>query len=450
MKTRTAVLSGVLVLVLGAGVVTLNAFLPVVTGYAAKNLASGVFVAGRTQEDMENTDLNFSFIKYTHNTVNYEHKFVKSRLLWNTSKAVFIAPDFGCTLLAGYPEDSIRSRKWPQVVAVPQNPDTVPWPTGDLLPDTVPQGIDLVRLKAAVEWAMADTVPMKGTFALIVLYKGVPVAEAYSHNVNADTRFLSWSMAKSVSAILAGCRVADGRFDVNVPLAFPQWTDARARITADNLLRMNSGLKWTEDYGTLSDVTAMLHKEPDMGGYTLRRLYESAPGARWEYATGSTNLLCYALRRSFNSDIEYWRYPRMALFNRIGMRSAVFETDASGTFSGGSYLYATARDYARFGLLCLNAGWWNGVRLLPEQWFDYITTPTPDSGNKYGASFWLNRAAELPAAPPDMFWCDGHDGQYIFVIPSLKLVVVRTGFSKKGDFSANLLLREIVNSITER
>lgn len=445
MKKRIALI--VLLIALSGGGYYLNLLMPVITGYAAKNLASGIFVAGRTQESLEKEDLNFSFIKFNHNTVEFEKKEVTSRFLWGKSKAICI-DGFGCTLIHDFSEEEIRSRPYVTTEALPLNPDTIPWPMGDLMTDTIPSGINMDKLDLAVKQAMADTIPSKGTFALMVVYKGQPVAEVYRSDLSVNNRFLSWSMAKSFTNTLVGLRVKNAGLDIHQPLNLPEWqNDGRKNITLNNLLHMNSGLEWNEDYGNLSDVTVMLHKYGDMGAFAAGKKQLFPADSVWLYSSGTTNLLSLVLRNSFTSDVEYYKYPREALFNKIGMKSAIWETDASGTFVGSSYLYATMRDYARFALLYMNKGNWLGEQLLPENWADYTTTEANGSDGKYGAFFWLNLSADQPDAPKDTYMCKGHDGQFIFIIPSKELIVIRTGYSKHGEFDTNLMLKGIVESM---
>ena len=297
---------------------------------------------------------------------------------------------------------------------------------------------------------MADTIPFKGTFAIMVVYKGQPVAEVYRDDFSSKTRFLSWSMAKSFTNTLVGIKVKEGEIDINQPVVLAEWqNDDRKKISWNNLMHMNSGLEWNESYGNLSDVTIMLHKVGDMGEYTAQKKAAYPPDSVWVYSSGTTNLVCKLLRNTFKNDEAYYRFPREALFNKIGMKSAIFEMDASGTFVGSSYLYATLRDFARFGLLYLNKGNWNGEQILPEGWVDYTTQVAKGSEGQYGAFFWLNRSGDLPDAPKDAFMCKGHDGQFIVIIPSKELVIVRTGYSKKGEFELNRLVKGVLESINE-
>ncbi|MDE2509608.1 MAG: serine hydrolase, partial [Elusimicrobia bacterium] len=213
--------------------------------------------------------------------------------------------------------------------------------------------------------------------------------------------------------------------------------DPRAEITLEDLLRMRGGLAFTEIYSNpLSDVTRMLFDGPDAGGFAASRPLAHAPGTHWQYASGTTNILSLIARRKLGeSDYPFW--PRRALFDPLGMRSAVLETDASGTFVGSSFLFATARDWARFGELHRLDGVWAGRRILPEGWVTLVTTPTPQAPNeRYGAHWWLKLSKDLGGEtaaakklPPDAFHALGHEGQCVSVIPSRGLVVVRLGLS---------------------
>ena len=437
--------SVVVILILAAGAIYMNPLLPIITGYSAKNLASGVFVAGRTQESMEKNDLNFSFIKFTSKKVDAEKKEVVSRFLWYRSKAVYI-DGFGCSLVNGNTKEEILGRPYRKVPVLPENPDTIPWPAGDLVTGGIPEGVNMDKLNTAISRAFADTIPHKGTFAVMVVYKGQPVVEKYKDGFSAKNRFLSWSMAKSFTNALTGILVKEGKLDINKPAGLPEWqNDDRRGITIASLMNMNSGLDWNEDYGNQSDVNNMLHKEGDFGAFAMGKKLTSPVGTKWYYSSGATNIVSLIIRRTLGNDSDYYAFPRTALFNRIGMRSAIFEVDASGTFVGSSYLYATMRDYARFGLLYLNKGNWLGEQILPEGWTDFSSSEAAGSEGQYGAFFWINKSGTLyPDVPRDMYCCRGHDGQYIYIIPSKQLVVVRTGFSKKGMFDLNDFLAGIV------
>lgn len=436
-KFRRIIGAVLLVAILGGGIY-LDSLMPVITGYAAKNLASAVFVSGRNAEEVEALDLNFSLIRFASNTVDYENKTVTSRFLWCTSTAVY-REGYGVTLLCGDDANKLREQVFP------------------LLPDTtivkpLPQGDSAVSARLApIAKAFVDDHAYHGhPFAFVVLHKGGIVAEHYDQGIGPDTKLLSWSMAKSFVNALVGMMVKDSLIDIHAPLPIPEWQDDdRKTITLHDLMQMQSGLEWNEDYGARSDVNVMLHCEEDMGLYALQKPLEYKPGTHWYYSSGSTNIVVRYLRSLFSSDEAFLSYMRERLFAPLGIRNAIFEQDMSGTPVGSSYLYITAKDFARFGQMYLDDGCVDDERILPEGWVDYTCTPASNSENRYGAFFWLNRGGKYPDVPKDMYWCDGHDGQCIFIIPSCQLVVVILGYSPKPDhvIDFNTLLKDIISSI---
>ena len=436
-KIWTIILSVVLAVLLG-GCIYLDTLMPIITGYAAKNLASAVFVSGREQADVEALDLNFSFIKFNHNRVDYDTRTVTSRFLWRKATAV-CRDGYGVTL--------VRGKKVAELVA-----EQYPLPEGPELSDPLMAGDSaLVARLEPLARAFVDEQAYNGTpFAFVVLHHGAVAAERYRPGITADTPLLSWSMAKSVTNALTGIMAADSLVDIHAPMDIPEWQDdARKTITLNDLLQMQSGLEWNEDYGNRSDVNLMLHREKDMGLYALSKplLYE--PGTHWYYSSGSSNIVMRYLRGKFASDTEFLSYLRERLFTPLSIDKARFEPDMSGTPVGSSYLYMTARDYARFGELFLEDGCVGGERILPEGWVDYSVTPASDSQGGYGAFFWLNRGGRCPDVPADMFSCNGHDGQQIYIIPSKELVVVILGYSPKPDhvIDFNALLRDIIAAL---
>jgi CubicO group peptidase (beta-lactamase class C family) len=432
---------------LAYGVYYINSLLPIITGYPAKYLCSAVFVSGREQAEVEAMDLHFSFIKYTTSKVDFQDSSVTSSFLWEKSKAIY-RKGFGATLLRKVDEAELRKIKFPKL---PQsyNQDTIAWPMGDIMPKMAAT-VDTVKLERIAEKLMDEGGYNGNAFAFLVLHKGLPVIEAYQPQFNEKTRFLSWSMAKSFTNTLAGIMVKDGKLYINKPIGVPEWqNDNRKTITLNNLMQMQSGLRWNEDYGARSDVTVMLYCEKDFARFTYEQPMAYPAGTKWYYSSGSVNVVNYLMRKNIGNDLEYYHFAHDRLFNKIGMPDAVFEVDASGTQVGSSYLYATARDYARYGLFCLNDGVSNGERILPEGWMKYSTTPASDSKGEYGSLFWLNKSKYYPSAPEDMYSCNGHDGQQIFIIPSKDLVVVVLGYSPKPDrvMKFNDLLGDVLSTI---
>lgn len=422
----------------------LNSLMPIITGYAAKNLASAVFVSNRSQENVEALDLNFSFIKYTKNKIDYANKSVTSKFLWGKSVAKY-REGYGCSLVKN--EDLFNNNL--PLFQIPYNQDTILWPMGNIIPK-VETGADINALTEIKDRLINENKYGGHAFAFIVTHKGIPIIEGYNQGINKDTRLLSWSMAKSFTNALTGVVVKNEGLDIYSPINFPEWSDdKRENITVNDLLRMQSGLKWNENYGNRSDVTVMLHCEEDFAKYAAEKKLENTPGEKWYYSSGSTNIVNKVLRDKIADDNKYYRYANEQLFNKIGMPHAVFELDETGNQVGSSYIYATARDYARFALLYLNNGYFNGEQILPENWIDYSTSITSDSNGEYGASFWLNLSKILPSAPESMYSCHGHDGQRIFILPEQETAIVVLGYSPKttNNMNFDLLISDILEAI---
>jgi CubicO group peptidase (beta-lactamase class C family) len=439
----------VVMALLAATLSYLNYLAPGITGYASKNLASGVFVSGRSQESIEKEDINLFPVNLSNNLVDYNNKEVTSRFLLWKAKAIY-NEGLGCTLVRDFPEEVVKSMFYPYMPLSVVDPDTIPWPEGDMLSDTVPSGINVEKLNGVLDRIFEDTLTFKGTFAVIIVYKDLIVAERYRSDFNPSIRFLSWSMAKSFTNAMVGLMVKEGKVDINAPVGREEWVDDdRKNITLDNLLQMNSGLSFNEKYSTLklTDATIMLLKNGDMGDYAASKRLNAKPDSIWSYSSGGTNIIQDYLRSVFDNDEEYLLFPRKSLFNKTGMSSVVWEPDASGTLVGSSYLYATARDYARFGLLYLHNGNWMGEQLFPDDWVNYTTSPAEGSNGEYGALFWLNRSGVFPEIPADLYYCDGYNGQRIFIIPSEQMVIVRTGCSPRGTFDWQAFLKGIVGAV---
>ena len=399
-KTILRILLAVLLAAILGGCVYLNSLMPIITGYAAKNLASDVFVSGREPADVEALDLNFSFIKFTRNKVDFENHTVTSRFLWSKSQALY-REGYGVTLLRGKNALArLQAQKYPDVVNIP-GPETL-----------LPGDSALTARLAPISKALVDDQAYNGTpFAFIVVHQDGVVAERYREGITADTRLLSWSMGKSFTNALVGIMAGDGLVDIHAPMDIPEWQgDGRAAITLSDLMQMQSGLEWNENYGTRSDVNLMLHREEDMGLFALSKPLMAKPGTHWYYSSGSTNIIVRYLRGRFASEEEFLQYIHERLFDPLGIDNPCFEPDMSGTPVGSSYLYATARDFARLGHMYLHDGCVGEERLLPEHWVEYTTTPASDSKGGYGACFWLNRSKTYPSAPEDMYSCQGHDG----------------------------------------
>ncbi|WEX76363.1 beta-lactamase family protein [Sinorhizobium numidicum] len=400
-------------------------------GYAAKIVCSNVFIAGRDPQAVLAEDVQapgHPLLKFVSVSVDRNKQMVTARMFGFAAPArAFYRPGLGCTNTRGGSAqalaDSARAGDVGVAAASAHDPN-VNWPDGSKA------DIDPTIQTIVEDAGLAGP----GIRAIAVIKDGRLVAETYGPGFDRDTPLLGWSMTKSVTGTLVGLRIAEGRMDLARANLLPAWNgDDRAKITLADLLAMQSGLAFNEDYGDVTDVTRMLYLESDMAGFAASKLLEKQPGTRFSYSTGTTTLLSRLWMETFEDPAEALAYPRKALFSPLGMTSAVMETDASGTFVGSSYMYATAQDWARFAEFLLEDGSWKGRALLPKEYVSFMRTPTAASGGDYGsAQIWLQEngiRAGTGNFPPDTFWMLGHDGQAIMLVPSLSLAVVRLGLT---------------------
>ncbi|MDD8026388.1 MAG: serine hydrolase [Acidobacteriota bacterium] len=440
--------------------------IPIGSGVKAKTLATSLFLQGRDETAIQAEDIGYHpLFKYFKAKIDRENKAVSVSFLIPglfKKKAIYL-DKIGAVLLNGVKEDDVRAWKPDMPAAEPSDAAAKPWPEGDLLPNTPDlTGIDSAMLAAALDnvFAEPDPAKLKRTRAVVVVKDGRLIAERYAPGFDKDTPLLGWSMSKSVTSALVGILVGRGKLDIRAPAPVPEWagqSDPRRSITLDQLLRMSSGLEWYEEYADhpISDVNRMLFLKGDMAAFAASKPLKTAPGTVFEYSSGTALIISRIIRASIGNQTDYLAFPRRALFNRIGMRTAVMEPDASGTFVGSSFTYASARDWARFGLLYLNDGVWAGERILPEGWVAYTRTPAPAAKKgEYGVQFWLNRGPEgspekrdYPRLPEDAFFCDGYQGQFVAVVPSAGLVVVRLGMTWQGDWGTEDLIGGVLAAV---
>jgi CubicO group peptidase (beta-lactamase class C family) len=336
-------------------------------------------------------------------------------------------------------------RKQAEGIAEPATSDSPdPWPKGDTVDlANLPGGVDRAALDKAVNDALTDETPAKeiDTRAIVVVYDGRIVAERYAPGYDKATRFLGWSESKSMTSTLIGTLIASGKLAMDAPAPVAEWKgkdDPRGKITLRNLLNMSSGLAFNEPYDPGSDSTQMLFQEHDMAAYAASRPLEHPPGTFWSYSSGTANILSrIAFQKSGGTLASYIAYARAHVFDPAGITSAVFEPDESGNFVGSSYLYMTARDWARFGLIYLNRGTINGNRIVPESYVDFVCKPAPAAKfRQYGGQFWLNgmsesdpKVREFPHLPADECAAEGHNDEFTSIFPSRKAVIVRLGWT---------------------
>ncbi|MBC53501.1 MAG: serine hydrolase [Gammaproteobacteria bacterium] len=434
-------------------------------GSAVKRLCSSVLVGGRTVAHVMSRELNSDALSAADFT--FEDDIVTGAMAVNgdtmTVRALY-RDQLGCTLLKDVSPISLRAQFDPALYPARPDVDDQPWPIGNQvsLPDDVP-GFDMAAVNTAVDQAFADIEPNQNidTRAVLVIHEGRIIAEQYADPFTADMPQLGWSMTKTVTAALTGMLAADGLQHVDAPANVPEWRtdgDERRRITLEHLLHMTSGMQYSEVYtaGSMSDVILMLYTTGDTAAFTIDKPLAHAPGSTFYYNSGTTNIISRIQRQLFTNYQDYFNFPQERLFSKLGMNSAVIEPDASGTFVGSSYMYATPRDWAKFGLLYLQDGMWNGERILPEGWVDYSVTPAPAAERgQYGVQLWLNAGAPgdpdsrpLPNLPANMYYLSGFEGQNILMFPDQDLIVMRMGVTTRGPRPVWTLAESVLAAMT--
>ena len=421
--------------------------LTIVTGFSAKNIASGVYYANRSIESIESGDNDFSILPLADNQTDKNTRSVVSSFFGiKERKAVFIE-GLGAVLLQ-------EGAETPPVIPKPKRnkiAKNLPYPYGNLpQKDTVFSAVNYDLLKKAVENAFDKPAEeLKKTRSLLVIYKDQILAEKYAPGFDAQTPILGWSMTKSITSTIYGILQKQGRIDIDQKTGIEAWqNDSRSAITYKDLLHMNSGLEWEEDYGDLSDVTRMLYVADNMGEVQVNKPMVGKINESWNYSSGTSNVLAGPLlRKLFPDEQAYLNFWYEELLDKIGMHSAQIETDLSGNFVGSSYAWANTRDWGKFGLLYLHKGNWNGEQIFDPSWAKFVATPTNGSNGRYGGHFWLNAGGVYPDAPRDLYSANGFQGQMVFIIPSKQVVIVRTGLTEDPEFDFNKMLKEILAAI---
>lgn len=432
-----AAVAAVLAVVVGGTVVVLRGAGPVATGYAARIGCGVVLVQGRPVAAVVDELPANPLVPFLR--VAERDGVLTASLLGRFESRAAPAGDGGCRQLS--PGEDVPVVDVPPLAPVA---DDLVVPTSPAT-EAANAGIDTTQLAQALTRSFATpTDPALGidTRAVVVVHRGTVVAEQYADGFDADTPLLGWSMTKSVAEAMVGRLVAEGVLSLDDDVPGP-WSadDPRADITWDQLLTMTSGLAFDETYAIGTDATTMLFTDVDPGAFAADKPLVHEPGTVWSYSSGTTNVLCDALARVAGGDPAL--LARRLVFEPIAMTSATIGTAGDGPVCS-SFGYATARDWARFGLLYEQEGVWGGRQLLPPGWVDTVTTAPvtvgtvdPDTGapTPYGRHWWLNSGPDgtrMPSVPPDAFFASGNEGQYVVVVPSRDLVVVRLALDR-GD-----------------
>jgi len=414
------------------------------TGSVSRSLCTSAFLARldpqRTFTE-EQLPLMRSIGWAIHYDVDRARREVRSSVLGSFSARAVYREGLGCLLVQG--DGAV-----PEAAGFEPAPIASTWPANAIEPADP-------TIRRALDRAFAEPDPAhpRLTKAVVVLHDGQLIAERYAPGYGPDTPIWAHSVSKSITSALIGILVRQGKLRLDQPAPIAAWrspADPHHAVTVDQLLRMDSGLPFDETDGALNPMTRMLYLEPDMAGYAAKMPLAHPPGTAWGYSNLSYLLLGRVIRDTTGSgatDTE--RFARRELFAPLGMRNTVIETDATGTPIGASNVYASARDLARFGQLYLDDGVVEGQRILPKGWVDYSRSQTLDTG--YGAGFWTNLVNTgrvpvwdapwgMPQLPKDMYYARGAFGQYVVIVPSERLVVVRMGISLYyGDDTGDLV-----------
>ncbi|MCF1749859.1 serine hydrolase domain-containing protein [Mariniradius sediminis] len=446
MKKRLGrIVSVVLLIGLAYGISYAWKSFPLISAYGAKIMCSCVFVAERSEASVHSQELGSFPISLGNFAVDREGQKVTGSVFGLANRVAIYREGRGCTLLSGESESAVRNQPYFAATKPTWSQDTVRWPSGDMLNDSILNLAPYRKIQDMInhELESPERKPLL-THMILVVHKGQLVAEGYGNDHDIDTKHTSWSMGKSIISTLVGLQVDRGIMTLDQKNLLPEWSDERSKISLTNMLQATNGLDWVEDYGGVSDATNMLFLKPDAAAIAAAKPLKYEPGTYFYYSSGTTNIVSKILRNQLGEE-KYQRLPYEDLFYKIGMHHTVMEKDASGTFVGSSFVFAPGRDFARFGLLMLNKGNWEGSQVLSQEWVKFAVTRTPAAPiGQYGAQWWLNAGNKdnpadklFPDLPNDAFYAGGFEGQWILVIPSEDLVIVRLGYTPKGEFSMN-------------
>jgi CubicO group peptidase (beta-lactamase class C family) len=421
------------------------------TNYSAKIVCSNVFLAGRNANDVLAIDVQAPgnpFLKIMQVKVDHEQQLVRANLLGFLGHGLAVYREgTGC---ASVPDGDIKT-----AASFHYAPEPIPTPAPY---QDWPLGSKAQINQKVYNVIQQDQLAGEGWRGIAVIHQGKLIGQRYAIGFNENTPLLGWSMTKTVNAALIGLQVNAGKLALDQHGFWPASTpsDGRDKITVADLLAMSSGLRFNENYGNVSDVTRMLFLEPDMAAFVHSQPLDHPTGTDWNYSTGTSVYLSHIWQQTVGN--EALTFPRTHLFAPLGMSSAIIEADARGTISGGSYMYATVQDWARFGQFLLQDGMWNGQQLLPAGYVSMMHAPASAAHGEYGqGQTWLmgpgsrangsnpDTAYQLPA---DTYWMMGHDGQFVAIVPSQHLVMVRLGLTPHEErYRPQAMLSEIIKAL---
>jgi CubicO group peptidase (beta-lactamase class C family) len=436
---------GLAAMAAAAGIFRPDRALRVATGYVAHNICSKTFVSGFDPQTVFAETIERDGIRRLRLLLRYhlDHaaKIVDASVAGLLKSRAAFHEGFGCVMLLGS-EQPYLLRSDIEALKTPKAPPLLPEIAGPKMVEPADPA-----LKAALDHAFeeSEAPPFRRTKAVVVVRDGIIIAERYAVGVAIDTPLLGFSMTKSVINALIGIMTQQGLVSPSIPAPIPEWrgsSDPRRVIEVEHLLRMTTGLALDETNSGFDASSQMLYLHNDMAGFAVKAPLIAPPGARWAYSSSTTQLLARIIRDAVGGPEQTLAYAWRELFNPLGMRDVTLEFDGAGTLQASTYMFASARDWARFGLFFLNDGALAGKRILHEDWVDFSAAATLDTD--YGAGFWTNRSEHQHARarvqlgiPRDAFFASGDLGQRIVIIPSQQMVVVRLGDAAgpTGDIS---------------
>jgi CubicO group peptidase (beta-lactamase class C family) len=435
------------------------ALLRVGANYTAKIVCSNVFLAGRDPDEVLRVDVQapgIALLRFMRVKIDRSAGVVQAGFFGVIGDGLAqYRLNEGCTTMPDgeldlHAQSELNARSRIDRPAPEQAFSSAPWPDGAA-----------VETHATLDALIKDPVLAgPGARAIVVVDHGRIVGEYYGPGFKSTTPLLGWSMTKTVMAGVIGMLIKDGKLSL-AQAGFWPGHDGREKIRLKDLLAMSSGLQWNEGYGAVSDITRMLYLQPDMAAFARSSPLLRPPGEEWLYSTGTAVILSRIAQEALDQGApktqDLSTYIKGRLFNPLGITTATIEPDAYGTLVGSSYMYATARDWARYGLFLLQDGVWQGEELLPPGYVTMMATPVEASHGQYGmGQTWLwGSDAVTPGVnpdaafgiPPDAFWMSGHDGQKVCIIKSRQLVIVRLGLTPSSTgYTSQRLVQAILKA----
>jgi CubicO group peptidase (beta-lactamase class C family) len=452
-----AALAAVVAVMLATGIFRPDRAIRVATGAVADAVCAKTFVSGLDPQAVFTETMDRPGIRRLRWLMRYRldraQKTVETSVLGLLGSRAAFHDGFGCVLLHGSKEPYLLKSDL-DALRMPKNPPRLPEIAGPAVVEPADPA-----LKAALDHAFEEPAspPFRRTKAVVVIHDGKVIAERYADGVGVDTPLLGFSMTKSVVNALLGILTLQGRITPSLPAPIPEWrgaTDPRREIEVEHLMRMTTGLALDETNSGF-DPSNQMYLYDDMAGFAVTAPLIAPPGTRWHYSSATTQLLARIIRDIAGGPEQALAFAWRELFNPLGMRSVTLEFDASGTLQGSANMLASARDWARFGLLYLNDGEIDGRRILPDDWVGFSASATFDTD--YGAGFWTNRSAHPNASgrvrlgiPRDAFFASGYLGQRVVILPTQHLVIARLGDSvdPTGDIRGlGRLVKEVIAAV---